>query len=307
MVTAQSLHRANSAASIPAHTLSSNDERGATTNSRDSLDDSTTDAEDELPFAPEPTGGGYDHYEVAPAATWHQVPFSRIGIGANINPLGVGIQSAIVLNHYFDARLVVNFFDFNTGRYEIEGFNTNTDLHMFSTGALLDYYPLGSVFRISPGLMFYNGNQITGNTAVVPGTSFKLNNTTYYSATPNPARGAVPLAATGGVNLNRTKPAFMLTGGFGKVIPRSNRHWSFPFEIGALFMGSPTLNVNVTGWACLNARQTICGDVDDPTNPVAIAFNRDLNSQLAKYRKDLAAWTVYPIISSSVVYSFNIR
>jgi hypothetical protein len=68
---------------------------------------------------------GIDHYDVMPSATWHQIPFSRIGIGADISPLGIGIKSAIVLNHYFDGRLMGNFFSLDTGRFEIDGVNVD--------------------------------------------------------------------------------------------------------------------------------------------------------------------------------------
>jgi len=79
-----------------------------------------------------------DHYAVpAPAATWHQIPFSRIGIGANISPLGIGINSSIVLNHYVDGRVVVGFFNYNTGRFEVEGVNVNATLHMLSAATKL--------------------------------------------------------------------------------------------------------------------------------------------------------------------------
>lgn len=263
---------------------------------------------DPLPAAPEPaTLGAGDHYEVAPAATWHQIPFSRVGIGANISPLGIGIESAIVLNHYFDGRVMVNFFNYDTGRFEVEGFNVDAKIHMLSTAAALDFYPLGSVFRISPGVMFYNGNQVSGSTDIVPGTSFTLDGRTYYSASANPATGATPLVGTGALVLHANRPAFTLTGGFGHFIPHSNRHWSFPFEIGVALIGAPTINVKATGWACLNAQQTDCSDIGDPTNPIAIAFNNSLQGQLDKWRTDLGKVTVYPMISSSVVYSFNIR
>jgi hypothetical protein len=262
-----------------------------------------------LPAAPEPasSGAGFDHYEVAPAATWHQIPFSRIGIGADISPLGIGIKGAIVLNHYFDARLMGNFFGADTGRFEVDGFNVDAKLHMASAAAALDWYPFGSVWRLSPGIMFLNSNQLSGTGTITPGTSFQLENQTYYSASPNPATGATPLVGTGTLGLHTNRPAAMLTGGFGKFIPRSNRHWSFPSEFGVVFTGAPTININVTGWACLDAKQTRCSNLADPKNPIAIQFNDNLQARLNSWRKDLDKVQIYPVFSYSVVYSFNIR
>ena len=261
---------------------------------------------DPLPAAPEPVAIG-DHYEIAPTATWHQAPFSRIGIGANVSPLGIGIEGAIVLNHYFDGRLNGNFFNYDSGRFEVDGFNVDAKLHMASVAAALDWYPFGSVWRISPGVMFYNGNQLSGIGTITPGSSFQLENQTYYSASPNPATGATPLVGNGVLGLHTHNPAATATFGFGKYIPRSDRHWSFPSEFGVAFTGAPTINVNMTGWACLDARQTQCSNVADTTTPIGKEFNNDLQARLNSWQKQLDKVTVYPIFSYSVVYSFNIR
>ena len=250
---------------------------------------------------------GIDHYDVTPSATWHQIPFSRIGIGADVSPLGIGIKSAIVLNHYFDGRLMGNFFSLDTGRFEIEGYNIDAKIHMLSGAGALDWYPFGSVFRLSPGVMFVNNNRVTVNAEMVPGTDITLGGHDYYSAKANTATGATPLTGVARLGLNTTKPALTATGGFGKFVPRSNRHWSFPSEFGVAFTGAPSIAVNVTGWACLDAKQTMCSNVGDPANPIAIEFNHDLQSRLTKLRTNLNKVQIYPILSYSVVYSFNIR
>jgi hypothetical protein len=272
------------------------------------------DAAASLPSAPgfeaepEPgVGGGYDHYAVAPAAYWHQAPFSRIGIGADISPLGVGIKSAIVLNQNFDARVVGNYFSYPNAKFDIDGFNINGNIHMASAAASLDWYPFGSIFRLSPGVMFYNGNQVSATGGISGGTSFTLGAQTYYAARSNPATGATPLTGTGLLGLHTHTPALTVAGGFGSFVPRSNRHWSFPSEFGVVFMGAPTVNVNLSGWACTDAQETQCTNVADPKNPIAIQFNENLQTRIQKWRHDLDVVKVYPIFSYSVVYSFNIR
>jgi len=265
---------------------------------------------DALPEAPGPESGGGgnpEHPNSAQSAEWHQPPFSRIGIGADISPLGIGLKTAIVLNRFFDARFGGDFFQYNSGRFEIEGFNVNANLHLASAAASLDWYPFNSIWRLSPGVLFFNGNQISMATDIVPGTSFTLNNQTFYSASANPATGATPLAGSGVLGLNTTRPAATITGGFGRFIPRSNRHWSFPSEFGVAFTGAPSANVNASGWACLDAAQTQCSNLGDSKNPVAVEFNNALQTALTRWRKDLSRVQVYPIFSYSVVYSFNIR
>jgi hypothetical protein len=256
-----------------------------------------------LPPALEPAGiGGNPKHEGVPwAAEWHQPPFSRIGIGANVSPLGIGIEPAIVLDQYFDARFPVNFLNYTSGRFEVDGFKINANLHMATAGASVDLYPWNSIWRLSAGLMFVNDNQISAATSIVPGTSFTLGTATYYSSTADPLTGSAVLG------LHTVKPAPMASFGFGRFIPRSNRHWSFPSEFGVIYMGAPSLTVTTAGAVCTDKAQTMCSDVNQQGNPVGAAFNSNLQARLALWRKDLDRVKFYPIFSYSVVYSFNIR
>jgi hypothetical protein len=149
--------------------------------------------------------------------------------------------------------------------------------------------------------MFFNGKQISAATIIAPGTSFNLGSATYYSSNANPVNGTAILG------LHTFKPAPMASFGFGRFIPRSNRHWSFPAEFGVIYMGAPTLTVTTAGDVCTDKAQTKCSDIGDPNNPVAIDFNTNLQTKLAQWRKDLNRVQFYPIFSYSVVYSFNIR
>jgi hypothetical protein len=253
------------------------------------------------------SGGSMERYNSTPGGVKHQAPFSRIGIGADVSPLGIGMKTAVVLDDYFDARLMGNFFNHNISQFEIEGFSATANLHWASAAAALDWYPFNSIWRLSPGLLFYNGNQMSVAANIVPGTSFTLNGQTFYSASANSVTGATPLVGTGVLGLNTIKPAATISFGFGRFIPRSNRHWSFPSEFGIAYTGAPSANVNVSGWACLDSAQTQCSNLSNPTNPVAIQFNNALQTELTKWRKDLARVHVYPLFSYGVVYSFNIR
>jgi hypothetical protein len=272
--------------------------------------DSTSASEGDpvLPMAPEPAAaGGNNQGGGAPwdaTETWG--PLSRMSIGADVSPLGIGIKSAVILTQYIDARVMGNFFNYDSGRFELEGFNVDADFHLASMGASVDLYPMNSIWRLSGGLMFYNGNQITAKSEIVPGTSFSLNGQTFYAASANAATGATPLNGSGTLGFHAREPALMVSGGFGRFVPRSKRHWSFPSEFGVIFTGSPTIDVSTAGWVCNDQAQTRCGNIADPANPVGQAFNSNLQTQLAKWRKSLSAVSVYPLFSYSVVYSFNL-
>lgn len=261
----------------------------------------------DLPVAPEPAAASADEPSEVPwAATTHQQPFSRMSIGADVSPLGIGIKSAVLLTQYFDARMLFNFFSYDTGQFEVEGYRVDANFHLASVGTMADWYPGNSIWRLSAGLMLYNGNRLSAKSVIVPGTSFTVNGQDFYSASANPVTGATPVNGTGVFAMHRHQPAFMVSGGFGKFIPRSNRHWSFPSEFGVVFTGAPTIDVSTNGWVCEDKQQTRCANIADPTSPIAAQFNDALTTQVNKWRRSVSGVTVYPMFSYSVVYSFNL-
>ena len=263
----------------------------------------SADAEPPLPSAPEPAlGGGNPQREGVPwAADWHAVPFSRIGIGADVSPLGIGIKGVVLLDEYLDGRVDMNFFGYSPGRIEIDGINIYGNLHFASGAAKVDIYPWNSMWRLTGGLMLFDSNRASATTDVAPGTSFKMDGVTYFSSSADPTSG------TGLIQLATAKPAPLFSFGFGRFIPRSNRHWSFPTEFGVIYTGTPSLTVTTAGSVCTDPALTVCSSITDTSNPVGQAFNSNLQTQLAKWRKDLEKVQFYPIFSYSVVYSFNIR
>ena len=233
-------------------------------------------------------------------------PLSRIALGAGVSPLGIQLQLATNLSRHFNLRGTGNFFNYSTN-FTTDGINSIAKLNLASAGAALDIYPFRSGFRISPGALFYNQNQLTASTAVPGGTSFTLNGQTFYSANTNASTGATPVYGNGTLGLNTTKPAFTITTGWGNMIPRKGGHLSFPFEIGVAIIGAPTLNVNLGGWACYDQAQTECTNIANPTDPIAIAVQSNWTAQVAKWTTDLNPLKTYPIISGGIAYNFRIR
>lgn len=232
-------------------------------------------------------------------------PLSRIGIGAGVSPLGIQLQAATNLTGHLNLRATGNFFNYST-TFTSNGIAADAKLNLASAGIQADLYPFRSGFRVSPGLLFENQNQLTAATNVAPGTSFTLNSTTYYSANANAGTGATPVVGTGTLGLNTTKPAFMATVGWGNTA-RGDHHLSFPFDIGAAFVGAPSVKVNLTGWACQDEAQTMCSNLADPNNPISAAVQSNLSAQVAKWTSDLNPLKTYPIVSVGVVYSFSVR
>jgi len=231
-------------------------------------------------------------------------PLSRVGFGAGISPLGIQLEAATNLSNHFNLRGTGNFFNYSAN-FTTDGINATAKLNLASARASVDVYPFRRGWRISPGLMFINQNQITAATNVAAGTSFTLNGTT-YSANANSATGATPVTGSGILGLNTNKPAFTVTTGWGNMV-RSSGHWSFPFEIGVAFIGEPSVNVNLTGWACYDQAQTECTNIANPNNPIAVAIQSNLTAQEAKWTTDLKPLNTFPIVSGGVAYSFHRR
>lgn len=229
-----------------------------------------------------------------------------MGVGGGISPLGIGIRGSVILAEALDLRVDSNLFFYDTGRFEINGFNVDANFHMDSINTKFDWYPFKNPWRITPGVMWYNGNRISATLDIVGGTDLTINGKDYRSANTNPVTGATPLTGNVALGLNPRKPAFTIATGFGNYIPRSRRHWSFPTEFGVSFTGAAKIDVTMGGWVCTDKRQTQCANLADPTNPITVTFNNNLQNQLAKWRRDAGKAPIFPIFSGGVMYSFDL-
>jgi hypothetical protein len=229
-------------------------------------------------------------------ATTSKGPFSRLAVGGGLSLNGINLQAATNVSRNFNVRAVGNVFKYTVNNLNSKGFNGTADLNLATFGASLDYYPFPTHgLRLSPGLLFYNQNVLTGSGTVVANQTFKLNSVTYYSSSTLPVQGTI------GLGLNARNPSFTMTIGWGNMISRTGGHWSFPVELGAAFVGDPKLTANLSGLAC-TAQGTGC--VNAATDPT---FQSNLTAQITKSQKDLNVLSVYPIISFGVTYNFRIR
>lgn len=232
----------------------------------------------------------------------HLKPFSKLALGGGVGVMGVNLQAATNVSRHLNLRGSGNVFNYTVNNITVSDFNLNGKVNFASAGASLDYYPFPTHgLRLSPGVLFYNQNQITANAVGASGTSIKLNDVEYYSETAN------PLTVNANLGLNTRKQAATFTTGWGNMIPRKGGHWSFPFELGAAFTDVPTVNVGLTGYACATQEDAAIGGascVDMATNSTAQA---NLTTQVNKWKSDLDPMKVYPIFSFGVSYAFRIR
>jgi hypothetical protein len=262
-------------------------------------DPSSSSSASSSTVAAEGSGSASRSAVASPTYNPSPAPFSRLGLSAGIGAGGINLQAATNLNRYINLRGVGNVFNYTVNNVNTNGLNLNGKLSLASAGVSVDFYPFPyHGLRFSPGVLFYNHNSASAAVTVPGGTSFTLNDFTYYSSTSNPVKGA------GQLGLNAQNPAFSMTAGWGNLISRRGRHFSIPFEIGAAFVGTPNLNMALTsGQVCSNPQGTAnCQDVATDSE-----VQSDLQTQIAKYKNDLNPLKVYPIVSIGIGYNFKIR
>jgi hypothetical protein len=215
-------------------------------------------------------------------------PFSAFAAGVTFGAGGVGIQAATPLSERFNLRAGASFFNYN-GNFNDSGLLINGQLKFRAVNAALDWFPFHNGFRISPGLLIYNGNSFNANYNVPGGQNFDLGDGTYTSDPTDPVHGS------GGVSFG-SRVAPTLTAGFGNMIPRTGGHLSFPIEIGFQYIGPPKINFDLQGSACSSDG---CADIQsDPS------YKPNLQQELDDINSDIHGLRFYPIATIGAAYRF---
>ena len=96
-------------------------------------------------------------------------------------------------------------------------------------------------------------------------------------------------------------PSFLLSfAGYGNIIPRSGKRFSFPVELGFYYVGQPKLKVAFTGSAC------------DPNQPPAVGCqsvdsDQDFQQSLSHFyarNNNLSYASFFPVFSVGLDYRF---
>jgi len=212
-----------------------------------------------------------------------------VGIGIKASTLGIGGEVAVSLARRLNLRAGFNQFNYNHAFLQ-DGTTYTGALHLQSVEFICDLFPFAGGFHISPGMLTYNGNNVSGNATVPAGQTFTLNNVNYISSPVDPVKG------TGSLPFN-SKVAPMILVGWGNLA-KHHGHISVPFEAGLVFQGSPVAALNLGGSVCdstgVNCRK-IAGD------PTAQA---NVTAEQTKINNSIVAFKYYPIISLGFGYRF---
>ncbi len=214
--------------------------------------------------------------------------YSRIGIGVKFSTLGVGVEVGTPLGRKFNVRGGFNIFRYSR-LITSDGIQYDGQLRFQSAEAHLDWFPFGG-FHISPGLLFYNGNNVTATAMVPGGQTFSEGGVTYESDPTTPVTGS------GKLDFVKVSPTIMF--GVGNLIPRNGRHYIFLFEVGAAYQGSARVALNLAGNVCDTAGMNCRAISSDPT------VQSNIQAQQVKIQNDVNPYRFYPVISLGVGFNF---
>jgi hypothetical protein len=214
-------------------------------------------------------------------------PFETIAIGVKVSSLGVGIETATPLTRRSNLRVGFNMFSY-VRTFDKDGITYGSTLKLQSGQALLDFFPLRSL-HVSPGILAYNGNEVTATASVSGAKTFSLGSFTYFSDPTNPVTGTAKLS------VNRVAPMLLI--GFGNLVPRT-RHFSVTADVGVAYHGAPKASLDLSGNAC-DLRVVICRNVaTDPSVQSAI------QSEVNKLNDLAYPYKFWPIVSVGFGYKF---
>jgi len=213
---------------------------------------------------------------------------SRFGLAFTTSTLGLGGDG--VFRVVEPVNLRIGFSTFQYGQDGIQdGVTYHGALKLQSMRALVDLYPFSNAFHISPGLLFHNANHVTAKAAPPTGKVLTAGDENFISDPQNPIVGSAKSS------VHSFAPMLML--GFGNLLPRKS-HFSYSFDAGVVYQGSPQSSFNLAGGAC------------DPTGQFCsnIADDSSIQGQVQSARHDLinavSFMRFYPLFSVSVGYHF---
>lgn len=243
--------------------------------------------------ASDPMGaGGGGGGQVEPTA-FSGGPFSRITIGITVSSLGIGVHAGTSLTPHLDLRAFGNYLNL-THNWVDEAFDLKLNMALPNAGAKIDIYLTRKFpLRISPGYLFVNQNRVRVDYRAEQGNTFTLNNINWTSDNADPVHGS------GILSLGGTGP--MITAGLGRIVSRSRKRVTFPFEAGVVFIHTPAITFDMFGQICASD-QTQCQPA--ATYPT---FATNLQRQVAKWNQTAAPFHVYPILEGGVAYTFSWR
>jgi hypothetical protein len=193
-------------------------------------------------------------------------------LGLKTGTLGIGGELTTNLASNVNLRGSIQWFalDFEA---EFDDVDYDVDVEFLNPLLLADWYPFSGGFRLSGGVLF-NGTDISLD--ATSSESIEIGGETYSPDEIGTLRGES--------DFEDIAPYIGI--GFHNPLSRDG-HWGFTADIGVAFIGSPNVNLKVTG-----------PFADDP------GLQADLAEEEAKIEDDLDKVRFFPVLSATLYYRF---
>lgn len=219
--------------------------------------------------------------------------FTRVSLFLSVSSLGIGGQMSTNLSPLLDMRIFGNYASITTYHFSQQSFRIPVNVGFANVGAMADAYPFHKPFRLSGGYLFYNGDRVRLDFHADPNATLTIDDINWLSD------NADPITGTGRLTLGGN--GFIVTTGYGRMVSRSEKHFTFPFEAGVAFIDTPKVTANVGGEIC-SAQGVNCQPA--ATYP---GFANALAAQLVKWNNSAAPFHIFPIVQGGVAYTFRVR
>ena len=218
-----------------------------------------------------------------------QTNAGHVGISGNVSTLGTGVDAAFPVLDRSNVRVGFNVFNFNHD-FDNDGITLAAQLKMRSVSVHFDWFPFAGGFHVSPGLMLYDGNRVEAAATVPAAKRFELGGENLISNPANPVTGNAKIA------FEKVAPSILV--GWGNLVPRGDRRWSIPVELGIVYSRAPTASLTLGGSACAQNGTNCRSIATDPT------LQADVRKQQEQLTDDLSFFKILPVFSFGFSYKF---
>ncbi len=194
-------------------------------------------------------------------------------ISAKGGTLGLGAEATANLLSDVNARVGFNTFNIGWNATE-DGIAYEIDLELQTLTGFIDWHPFSGGLRATVGLVA-NNNEL--KMKAQSAASYDIGGTVY---TPEDVG-----ILTGVVGFNNVTPYLGI--GWGDAVG-ANKNWSFAFDLGILFQGSPKIKLSTTNGLLTN-------------NAI---FQENLEQEKQQLEQDLNGFDLYPVVSLGLSYKF---
>ena len=200
-----------------------------------------------------------------------------VNMGFKVGTLGYGLDFSTPISDSLSARFNVNGFTYtDTLNGEDNDFTGTLDL--LTMGMLVDYYPFTSNFRLTSGV-YYNGSGFTGSISPTVETGISIGDKSY------------DVNQLDSLDSKITVNSFAPYVGLGWGNDANDAGWGFTFDVGAMYIGTPQMDLNA------NIKSTASASL-------VREINQELIKEEQKVQDKFKAFNFYPVVMLGVNYSF---